>query len=80
MSSNISSFEGKGFMTTKIEGGRWTPLVPSALNLTFEGQKRLPTVDSISLSFKTLLSLVEKLFGQYVLCHHFWSRKNSKNM
>ena len=45
----------------KIEGGRWTPLVPPALNLTFEGQKGC-LVDSISLSFKTLLSLVEKLF------------------
>ena len=54
-------------MATKNIGGSIDPLVPPALNLTFEGQKRLPTADSISLSFKTLLSLVEKLFGQYAL-------------
>ena len=65
-------------MATKNIGGSIDPLVPPALNLTFEGQKRLPTADSISLSFKTLLSLVEKLFWSICSVTTFGAGKIAK--
>ena len=78
MSSNIRSFEGEGFMGTKNRGWVDGPPGSTGPESNFWRPKRLTTVDSISLSFKTLLSLVEKLFWSICSVTTFGAGKIAK--